>query len=172
LSPFWDLFILLLLFFIYTFIRYLIYGKYEINENWYNFNRLYKWIKFWNINNIFSDKKILFKNGDEIKLDEIKFQKENNILTLYLWYFLLNHFGKYLNIEKIKNYNFTKDNITFKFEWNTVILKLKKWKDNYFYIPFFKNFLKKEYSDFIWPLWLFIIIIIILIVKIIVYFLN
>ncbi len=165
-SPFIDIFILLLIFFLYTFIRYIIYAKYEIKEKWYYFNRLYRWIKNTNIDD-YSKKIYINENKKEIILNWISINKRSgkNELELQLSYKDWNISWTNISIKKIKQYSFNKNEITFEFLWSKVILRTKEWKNNYFKTDYSKFVFDLDYSNFIWPLSLIFIIYFILIVK-------
>ena len=192
-SAFWDVFILLLIFFLYTLFRYLIYWYEKINNNTYKRVLLFEIInnliiKSWSKvdeNNYINKwiEKRLQENNETIndRLNEIHANFNKNIPDRYLWLTFSaegssNWYGRNIYLYNVNNINIKRKEISFEFIeveafWNTKIILEFSEDIRQFTPSIFKIiFLNKEYSDFIWPLLLALIIYFIFIVRISLFF--
>lgn len=202
-SPFIDIFILLLIFFLYTFIRYIIYGFEFINNNKYKYLVLYtildnviikagqsfiwnKYIKSWKLLKL---QEWALNKEWQIKILQVNSNQNRRTLNMTIFYknFIFDDWNQkdkqdtwsIPNFYNIFDLNILNNKIDFKFKELSI-----SWIDKVeiefnsqniikeFWPKFYNIIFKKEYSDFVWPLSLSLIIYFILIVKIISYVYN
>ena len=125
--------------------------------------------------------KLLHK--EEYTIEELSVSEWNNNRSMHIAYnnkLKENNEKSYWGIPsfyRINNINILKNNINFEYTESTnwiykIEIEIKS--DNIikeFWPKFFTIFIRKEYSDFIWPLWLAFIILFIIFVKLILFFL-
>ena len=180
-DPYWDLFIILHIFFFYTLARYLIYWEEKINENKYNRIKLIEFLKNLSLENWknLKDKiesitqKETAKNREfsllinDCKYINIDFNHYND--GLYLWIFAQDNqnvqllWGRYpipLNWDSI-----ILSRKSFSFDCIDVVFKDKTIWNNY-WPSFFWLIRQKEFSDYWWPLILILPIVLLLLLKI------
>jgi hypothetical protein len=171
-SAYWDILIILLLFFWYTLARYYIYGIEEIRKNQYNqlllidilkkvSSRDWNWYKEINCHN---DKWELQK-FDRVTIDNSQSVSKNyNIMCGN------NFINQYWNCpQQITNLQILDDRI--KFSDVEIVFQSQNIKKDFW--PWFLNLLlRKEFSDFLWPLGLMVWIWFILVIKTINYLIH
>jgi hypothetical protein len=199
-STFWDIFIGLMIFFLYTFFRYLIYWYEFINNNKYQYIVLYSilenviiksWQDFSKNNYVKSAKIINLQENSNNKSWMIKNLQVSSLNNRKSMHIIINYDNfKFDNWEVVEKQNIWSipnfynifdliiwsNKILFKYvelsisweekieiEFNSKSIKREFWP------KFYNIILKKEYSDFIWPLLLVFVIWIIIVCKIISY---
>lgn len=196
-STFWDIFILLSIFFLYTFIRYLIYGFEFINNNKYKYLVLYtildnviikawqsfiwnKYIKFWKLLKL---QEWALNKEWQIKTLQVNSNQNRRTLNMTIFHkdFIFDDWtkkdkqdtGSIPNFYNIFDLNILNNKIDFKFKELSISwidkVEIEFNSENIikdFWPKFYNILFKKEYSDFVWPLSLSLIIYFILIIKI------
>ena len=163
-SSYWDIFIILSLFFLYTFSRYCIYGLNDIKKNRYVY-QVFMWI----IRNANLDRSTYYKeifskdeNWVESKFEHIFLLEDNTNKQIQL---KSNSTNKYYSIpDEIKNLKISRTQIEFigvRIEFNVKNLEKELWPSC------FKLILCKEFSDFWWPLFLLVPILLIPFIKLV-----
>jgi hypothetical protein len=175
-SAYWDICILLFIFFLYTLSRYYVYWIDEVKKNRYNQLLLVDIIN--NFNSQTYEQKKLF-------LRKISFYKDGSLEKEYensLWIYIENHNQSWPNIitgsyhatdsmQDIRKYfipndikNLTISKTQIRFSWVVIHFSSINIKRDFW--PWFLNLIsRKEFSDFQWPLSLLIAIFCILIIK-------
>ncbi len=184
-SPYWDIFIILIIFFFYTLARYYIYWIQEINKSQYNRIFLLEFLKKLSSedsnkikDNVQSFLQKSTKNNPEKSLiiedcSEIHIEIDNYDEKLYFWIFAKNSqwgqliWERYNIPDSWRDIIISKNGFSFK---NIVMLFNNKniWKK--YWPNFISLVFKKEFSDLWWPLLLMIPLSGIILMKLIKFF--
>ena len=195
-SPFWDIFVLLFIFWIYSFVRYLIYWNELIKNSSYRLLILseildeiiiHGWqkisenefIKSWKISSLQSNSKNKEAQITSLQVTNLNDRKRINISATYKTCIMDNwdikenyNFWTNINFEKISNLSISEDKIEFIYielpiSWYKKIELLFNADTfrNHFPKTRFTILLRKDFSDFIWPLWLSVVIILLFLVH-------